>query len=311
MLTPTQRGVAANLSHLQTLGPDDRVQLYNVLEPGNRAHAYIPVSVSTGQMAALKAANDAIDDTWQILNHGSGNQHGHVQSSQGESYKRTALAYTSQIQSGAGYPQQAYIAASVQAGNCDHMAAVNALLLSASNINDRVSLVHASDIGHAFVQVGDERAPGGTVISDAWPEFGRALRAKDFSLAGQHPQIVETYNARYNPEVRASLLNAAKYSQQEIDTYFAQVDPARGHLDKSTLTHNLLNSPDVKLYKQVHASNNLGVSYQNSRHSPAVIDQSLPLHQFNDRLVKSSHPPVTQPEPSWEHTLDISVERGW
>ncbi|KPY37361.1 MULTISPECIES: hypothetical protein [Pseudomonas syringae group] len=314
MPASVHQGVTANLAHLQTLGPDERVQMHNVLELGNPSHAHSQVYVSAGQMTALRAANKAIDDTWQILHYGSGNQHGHVQSSRGESYKRAALAYQFEKQVDMGHTDlnyhQAFVAASVQAGNCDQMAAVNALLLSVSGIHDRVSLVHAKDIGHAFVSVGDERVPGGTVISDAWPEFGRALLKRDFALAGQDPQIVRTYDVAYKPEVRANLFNAAKYSQHEIDGYYAQVDPLRGKLNNDALTHSLLTSPDVKLYKQVHASQNLGVSYHNSMVTPQVVDQSLSMRQFNERLVKSSHPPITSPEPTWEELLDVSVQNG-
>ncbi|WP_122448491.1 Hrp-dependent type III effector protein [Pseudomonas viridiflava] len=307
-------GIAANLAHLQTLRLNDRVQMHNVLEPGNRSHAPSEVHISTGRIAALKAANKAIDDTWEILLYGSGNQQGHVQSSRGESYKRTALAYEFENRMDTGYSNpnyhQAFVAASVQAGNCDQMADVNALLLSVSGIHDRVSLVHANDVGHAFVSVGDERMPGGAVISDAWPEFGRALLQRDFALAGQTPQTVRTYDVAYKPEVREKLLNAGKYSQHQIDESYAQVDPLRGKLDNDALTHSLLTSPDVKLYKQVHASQNLGVSYHNNGSTPQVVDQSLSMRQLNERLVRASYPHVNLPPPTWEELLDFSVQNG-
>ncbi|RMO71354.1 Hrp-dependent type III effector protein [Pseudomonas syringae group genomosp. 3] len=315
MPASVHQGVSANLAHLQALGPDDRVQMHNVLEHGNPSHAPSQVYVSAGQMAALKAANRAIDDTWQILHYGSGNQHGHVKSSRGESHKRTALAYQLEknVDTGHSDPRyhKAFVAASVQSGNCDQMANVNALLLSVSGIHDRVSVIHATDIKHAFVSVGDDRMPGGAVISDAWPEFGRALLQRDFSLMGRESKVVRTYDVAYKPEVRANLLNAGKYSQHEIDGYYAQIDPARGHLDPDTLTHTLLNNPDARLYKQVHASQNLGVSYRNNELGPQVVDQSLSMRQFNERLVKSSsHPPITPPELTWEEMLDISVQNG-
>ncbi|RMT80700.1 Hrp-dependent type III effector protein [Pseudomonas viridiflava] len=308
MLTPAQRGFTANLSNLQHLGPDDRVAMNDVLEPGKSAHASKYVPVSAREMTALKAANQAINDTWEVLNFGSGNQSGHVRSSQGESYKRTNMSYGIQngthpkwgMNTGHSDPlhHMAFVAASVQAGNCDQMADVNLLLLSASNVHTRVALMGANDVGHAYVRVGDARESSKFVISDAWPEFGRALRAKDFALGGRHPNVVREYDASYNPSMRQELLNAPTWSQAQINEHFEETHPHYGHLQGAALADALLR-PDsgLKFYKQVHASKNLGAVYHDS--SSQTVDQSLSMRQFNERLVKSSHPPVVPAQPSW------------
>ncbi|WP_240326391.1 Hrp-dependent type III effector protein [Pseudomonas syringae] len=310
MLAPAQRGFTADLSNLQHLGPDDRVAMHDVLEPGNSSHAYKCVSVSAREMKSLKAANQAIDDTWQVLSFGSGNQSGHVQSSQGESYKRTNMSYS--IQGGSdpvwgmntGYSDplrhMAFVAASVQAGNCDQMADVNLLLLSASDVHTRVALMGASDVGHAYVRIGDARESSNFVISDAWPEFGRALRSKDFALAGRNPNVVREYDASPDPDMRQRLLNAPKWSQSHVDSHFEDKNPQYRGLQGEALANTLLHHSGLRFYKQVHASKNLGVTYHHSS-SSQTVDQSLSMQQFNERLVKSGHPPIVPPQPTWAY----------
>ncbi|MGY2183735.1 hypothetical protein [Pseudomonas agarici] len=253
-----------------------------VLAPGDPQHFKATVTVPVAQMNALLLSNQAIDDTWRILNYGSGNQRRHVRATQAESFKRTVVSYDADKSQ--GYPGFARSAARFGAGNCDQMAMVNALLLaSAKDQHQQVSVVLAADVGHVFVEVGDSRESNNTVISDAWPEFGRALRRQDFSLLGAHPEVLYRYQPRYNPDEREQLLRGPKASQQEIDREFARLRPNEPS-DKAQLTDFLL--ANTKLYTQVHASKNLGLRYEgdSSRGDERRIDQNFSERQFRKRL---------------------------
>jgi hypothetical protein len=278
-----------NIHNYTPLRPERRIALEGLLEPRKPFHTRTEISVSAGELNALKVANSAIDDTWRILNFGSGNQYKHVIASQGESYKRTQLAYSGLATMDTGFADarlhSAFTAARFQAGNCDQMADVNALLASASGINQQVSKVHANDVGHAFVVIGDPREGKRLVVSDAWPEFSRAMRLAEFSLLGGDPQIVQRYENGYRPEIREHLLHAPKANQSEVDSRFA-ADSPRVPVSGQPLVDAVLRSKTT--YSQRHASNNLGAAYiSNNPFSPGYVDQSMSEEQLLERMRKS------------------------
>ncbi|MGY2168552.1 hypothetical protein [Pseudomonas gingeri] len=278
----TDRTFSASSRHFNSGDRDHTVSTRRVLASGDPRHFKATTTVSVAQMNALMFSNRAIDDTWKILNYGSGNQRKHVRASEAEAYKRTVVVYD--VSANQGYTDFARTAARFQAGNCDQMAAVNALLLAgAEGQHQQVSILQARDVGHTFVEIGDSRVDNNTVISDAWPEFGRAMRRQEFSLLGANPEVLHRYQPRYDPEERERLFNGPKASQREVDREFTRLRPSYP-AGKAQLTDFLLEN--AKLYTQVHASKNLGMRYEGDRNQGDVRrqDQDFPEYKFKRRM---------------------------
>ncbi|WP_296257743.1 MULTISPECIES: Hrp-dependent type III effector protein [unclassified Pseudomonas] len=290
-LSTSNHGFTRSVHHFNTGESNNTVLTRRVLEPENSRHRGRTVTVSVGEMDALKYANDAIDDTWRILNYGSGNQERHLKRTAGESFKRTVLVYE-QHPHNSFSAESARTAARFEAGNCDQMAAVNALLLASSPLQQPVSIVSAPDVGHSFVEVGDSRATDNTIISDAWPEFGRAVRRKDFALLGSNPVTVARFNPDPRPEERETLLRGPKERQRDVDRQFARSRP-----DYPMNGHQLVNRVlrDSNVYVQEHASKNLGVSYEGDVRNDdnRREDQNFSERQFRKRLRASGIDPNT------------------
>ncbi|MRT54708.1 hypothetical protein GJV11_01075 [Enterobacteriaceae bacterium RIT693] len=258
-----------------------RVSMRIALEPNNNQHYDRAVNVSARQADALYYANKAIDDTWRILDMGSGNQKNHVRATIGESYKRTLL---SQKATGSGdYTVRAWEASKFRAGNCGEMAAVNALLLANSRVKQPVSVVHNRDVDHAFVIIGDPRADSKSIVSDPWPEFGRAMRLKDAKF-GDTFHVLQTFQPGYrDDDVREKLLRGEKATQAEVDKAFRKAAPKLAKLSPEQLRDSVVAGPG---YVQRHASNNLGVQYDgvDSRGVVQHFDQSLSVGQLRSRM---------------------------
>ncbi|MGY2291600.1 hypothetical protein ACW9H6_17080 [Pseudomonas sp. SDO528_S397] len=279
-------------------GPDDhqRVPLRQALShpaiaAGSTRHPVTVKAVSPRQMDALLVANQAIDDTWQVLNSGSGNQVAHLLSTDGDSFKRTMLS-----REGAKYDQVdlARNAARFQAGNCGEMNAVCALLCASSGIQQPVSLLVSPEPDHTVALIGDRRAPGQNVVADAWPEFGRALLREDCSLLGPDTHVVHVYQPSYAPQERTRLLYDAKVSQKQLDRDFAKLFPeypSRGQ----ALAQYIIDNKEDPTYVQQHSTKNLGILYegvdsQNRRH---VVDLNLSQEQLKRRLIQLGLDPKT------------------
>ncbi|SEI56535.1 Hrp-dependent type III effector protein [Pseudomonas sp. NFR16] len=290
-LSTSAPGFTRSTHHFNTRDPDTTVLSRRVLERHNHDHQGRAVTVSVGEMNALTYANAAIDDTWRILNHGSGNQERHVRRTEAEAFKRTVVVYD-QNRNGHFDYDAARTAARFEAGNCDQMAVVNAALLATSSLQQPVSILVARDVGHTFVEVGDSRATNRTVISDAWPEFGRAMRRKDFSLLGDNPETVARFVPQRRPEIREELLRGDKASQREVDREFARLRP-RDPIGGPRLLDKVLR--DERLYIQPHASSNLGVSYYgvDLQGDHRRADQNFTQRQFRQRLRDSGINPDT------------------
>ncbi len=271
--------------------PDRRVPIYSVLSHPAIAsvssrHKERVKHVSAGQMDALLVANQAIDDTWKILNRGSGNQQRHLASTEGDSFKRTILARADYQQHQQDWPGIARTAARFEAGNCGEMAAVCALLCASSGINQPVSVLSSTIHDHAVAQIGDPRVNDKTVIVDAWPEFGRAIRTKDFTLLGPQPSVQHTYLPQHAaPQERHRLLYDSKVSQKQIDRDFATLYPNSPKDGKKLLHELLLTAPT---YAQQHGAKNLGLRYQgeDSMGRSHQVDLNLSEAQFKQRLIQ-------------------------
>ncbi|QKJ88772.1 hypothetical protein PMPD1_3861 [Paramixta manurensis] len=268
--------------NFQTNNPTRRVSMRIALEGTNRAHRERQVEVSVKEMNALRLGNRAIDDTWRILDIGSANQRQHVLSTQGESYRRTLLTY--QKTKGQDIATVARDAARYRAGNCYQMAAVSALLLATDpHQNQPVAMVANRNVDHAFVEVGDARERNRTIIVDAWPEFGRAMRKKEFQFADQY-DVVQRYAPRADLRERESLLRGRKYSQRRVNEEFGRAAPALAQLDPGQLTTHLVKRQ--KMYEQRHTSYNLGAAYYatDSAGITTEADQTLSEEQFLRRM---------------------------
>lgn len=279
-------------------GPDDhqRVPLRQALShpaiaAGSTRHPVTVKAVSPRQMDALLVANQAIDDTWQILNSGSGNQVAHLLSTDGDSFKRTMLSREGTKDNQVDLARNA---ARFQAGNCGEMNAVCALLCASSGIQQPVSLLVSPEPDHTVALIGDRRAPGQNVVADAWPEFGRALLREDCSLLGPDTHVVHVYQPSYAPQERTRLLYDAKVSQKQLDRDFAKLFPeypSRGQ----ALAQYIIDNKEDPTYVQQHSTKNLGILYegvdsQNRRH---VVDLNLSQEQLKRRLIQLGLDPKT------------------
>ena len=221
-----------------------RVSMRIALEPYNNQHYDRAVKVSTRQTDALYYANKAIDDTWRILDMGSGNQKNHIRATLGESAKRTILAQ--QATGNGDYSARAWEASKFRAGNCGEMAAVNALLLANSRVKQPVSVVHNRHVDHAFVIIGDPRVDGKSIVSDPWPEFGRAVRLKDAKF-GDTFSVLQTFQpGQRDDDVREKLLRGEKATQAEVDKAFRKVAPQLAKLSPEQLRDSAVAGPDRK-----------------------------------------------------------------
>ena len=270
---------------------DHRVPIYQVLTAPSIAavstrHTGRVKHVPPSQMDALLVANQAIDDTWQILNRGSGNQRRHLISTEGDSFKRTMMARADYQKNASSWSDIAHTAARFEAGNCGEMAAVCALLCASSGINQPVSILKSSIHDHALAQIGDPRVSNKTVIVDAWPEFGRAIRTKDFTLLGPQPMAEHTYLPQYAaPQERNRLLYGDKVTQKQVDRDFAQLYPNSPKDGKKLVDHILLTAPT---YAQQHGAKNLGQRYtgEDSFGRSHHLDLNLSEAQFKQRLIQ-------------------------
>ncbi len=271
--------------------PHHRVPIYDVLaHPAiasvSSRHKDRVKNVSRTQMDALLVANQAIDDTWHILNKGSGNQKKHLRSTEGDSFKRTMVLRAENAGNGGGWANIARTAARFEAGNCGEMAAVCALLCTSTGINQPVSILSSSIHDHAVAEIGDPRASDNTVIVDAWPEFGRAIRRKDFTLLGPQPSVEHTYLPHAAvPQERERLLFDHKATQKYIDSEFERLYPQMPKKSK-VLVDNLLHT--APSYEQQHGAKNLRLRYQgeDSYGRPHQVDLNLSEAQFKQRLIQ-------------------------
>lgn len=268
-----------------------RISMRIALEPTNPEHYERTVNVSARQADALYYANKAIDDTWRVLDMGSGNQKNHIRATMGESYKRTLL---SQKATGNGdYTVRAWEASKFRAGNCGEMAAVNALLLANSRVKQPVSVVHNRDVDHAFVIIGDPRADNKSIVSDAWPEFGRAIRLKDAKF-GDTFHVLQTFQPGHrDDDIREKLLRGRKATQAEVDKAFRKAAPQLAKLSPEQLRDSTVAGPG---YVQRHVSRNLGISYEgeDSRGARQSFDQSLSVSQLRSRMSGPAAAPEAQ-----------------
>ncbi|KAF1010960.1 MAG: hypothetical protein GAK32_01140 [Pseudomonas fluorescens] len=289
---------AGSSSLYNTGNPDHRVPIYKVLtheaiaSVSTRHHDSVK-KVSRQEMDALLVANQAIDDTWQILNRGSANQQRHLLSTEADSFKRTMLLRAENTQMGHGQSDSARTAARFAAGNCGEMAAVCALLATSTGINQPVSVLSSNMHDHAVAEIGDPRMTEKTIIVDAWPEFGRAIRRKDFTLLGDNPTIQHTYAPQpAQPQERTRLLYDNKVSQKQIDADFAKLYPNRPKNGKKLLQELQLTSPG---YAQQHGAKNLKVRYRgdDSQGIFHQVDPNLTEAQFKQRLIQLGLDPKT------------------
>lgn len=290
-LTTQLLPLAGSPSLYNTGDPNHRVPIHKVLTHSAIAsvstrHRDSVKNVSHREMDALLVANQAIDDTWQILNRGSANQQRHLLSTEADSFKRTMLLRAENEQHGNGPADAARTAARFAAGNCGEMAAVCALLATSTGINQPVSLLSSTVHDHAVAEIGDHRITDKTIIVDAWPEFGRAIRRKDFTLLGERPNIQHTYAPQpAQPQERMRLLYDNKVSQKQIDSDFATLYPRMPKDGKKLLQELQRTAPG---YAQQHGAKNLNVRYQgeNSQGIFRQVDLNLTEAQFKQRMIQ-------------------------
>ncbi|MGY2289745.1 Hrp-dependent type III effector protein [Pseudomonas sp. SDO528_S397] len=292
-LTTQHQPFAGPSSLYNGAAPTHRVPLNRVLtDPLGQAHPTCLKAVSPKEMDGLLVANQAIDDTWRILNRGSGNQQKQLRSTQGDSFKRTLVLRAETEPLGQDWPGIARAAALMQAGNCTEMAAVSALLATSTGIDQPVSIVDSPHLGHVVAQIGDARTADKPVIVDPWPEFGRALLREDFTLLDPEPQILHTYAPRsVAPQERNRLLHESKVTQRQVDEDFVKLYPGLP-TGKDLLELIQFNMPG---YAQQHGARNLGVRYQgaDSQGRRHEVDQNLTQAQFQQRLVQLGIDPKT------------------
>lgn len=318
-LSPTGSGFSGNPGLFNTGNDFNRVPANRVLVPYSERHEGTSRKhVSRPEMDALLAANRAISDTWRILNSGSGNQEKHLISTEGDSFKRTALAQTQANQSGMGFgADRARTAARFQAGNCGEMAAVCALLGSSSGIHQPVSVLHSTGFDHCVAEFGDRRVTSNTVIADPWPEFSRALRRKDCTLLDPNPLVLSTFQPIPAPHERNRLLYDNKVSQEQIDRDFAKQFPAYPKGGKK-LVRTIMS--EQRVYSQVHGADHLGRYYkgEDSQGNAHVVDLNLTEYEFKQRLVQLGIDPIDgrvipgnrRPQTSWIGNLKLTLGMG-
>lgn len=219
------------------------------------------LTVTESQQQILQQANKAIEDTWKALDKGSANQLHDVIYTRGDVVKRTT-AVQSHPYSVETHP---WNAARFRAGNCGEMAAVNALLLASAGISEPVAVCHAIDADHAFVMVGDRRANGERIYSDAWPLYGRADKEQNYELS-KHYRIVKEYAPQAaNPEIREALLYGEKASHREVNHAYRAEMRRRGtpiaKEDVNSLKH-IARRHTGETYQQLQGSRNINMYYQ-------------------------------------------------
>ncbi|KAF1010959.1 MAG: hypothetical protein GAK32_01139 [Pseudomonas fluorescens] len=300
-MTPSSFPLSGSPALYNTDNPYHRVPINQVLSDSTDVilgrHQVTVQSVSKREMKALIAGNQAIDDTWQILNKGSGNQQRHVVRTHGDSYKRTGLAQAEFKQTGHDGWDRARIAARFQAGNCGEMASVCAALCATSGLGKPVSVLFSPKRDHCVAEIGDHRTPEGSVIVDAWPDFGRAMRRQDFALIDNPPTKLYTFEPRKDPDLRARLLYDNKASQAEIDSNFKIISP-KAPTDGDKLVKYALSQRGI--YAQRHTARNLGMHYQytSSKGETQYLDLNLSQAQFHDRMTQLGLDPKTGKVPS-------------
>ncbi|MDL2186489.1 hypothetical protein P5706_20075 [Pseudomonas sp. ChxA] len=300
-ITPNSFPLTGSPALYNTDNPHHRVPINQVLADSTDAifgrHQVTVQRVSKREMKALTVGNQAIDDTWRILNKGSGNQQRHIVRTNGDSFKRTGLAQTEFKQMGRDGWDRARIAARFQAGNCSEMASVCAALCATSGLNRPVSVLYSTQRDHAVTEIGDHRMSEGSVIVDAWPDFGRAMRRQDFALIDQQPMLLNHFEPRQDPGLRNRLLYDAKASQAEVDHNFRLIAPNMPS-DGDKLVKHALNQGGV--YAQRHTAKNLGMHYhyKSSKGESQYLDLNLSQAQFKDRLTQLGLDPKTGNVPS-------------
>ncbi|MGY2292280.1 hypothetical protein ACW9H6_21360 [Pseudomonas sp. SDO528_S397] len=294
MAFTTQLSPLAGTPSLYNTGdPNHRVPIYKVASQPGTWNKDSVRKVSHREMDALLVANQAIDDTWKILNRGSGNQQRHMISTEADSFKRTTMLRVETQAQGNTPIETARTAARFAAGNCGEMAAVCALLATSTGINQPVSLLSSSIYDHAVAEIGDRRMTDKTIIVDAWPDFGRAIRRKDFTLLGDNPDIQHTYAPQpAQPQERTRLLYDNKVSQKQIDTDFAKLYPKLPKNGKKLQEHVQRQKPG---YAQQHGAKNLKLRYEgeNSQGVFHQVDLNLTEAQFKQRLIQLGLDPKT------------------
>ncbi|KAF1010962.1 MAG: hypothetical protein GAK32_01142 [Pseudomonas fluorescens] len=276
--TPFTAGLDLSNAH-----PYSRVSMNQVLA-GN-THTATVKRVTPREMDALLAGNKIIDDTWRILNKGSGNQRRAVIATEGESFKRMMVART-EYDAGRDWGDIALTAARFQAGACGEMAAVSALLGAVSGIKQPVSILTSSMQDHTVAEIGDNRTRDRSVIVDAWPEFGRAMLREDYALLGNNPKVEDTYEPDNKaPRVRERLLYDHKASQADIDNAFVKQYPSYPKSGKK-LADRILKDNAQYMFAQRHGAENLAVRYEGRESSgdTHTVDLNLTKDQFNRRL---------------------------
>lgn len=300
-ITPSSFPLTGSPALFNTDNPHHRVPINQVLADSTDAilgrHQVTVQRVSKGEMKALTVGNQAIDDTWRILNKGSGNQQRHIVRTNGDSFKRTGLAQTEFKQVGRDGWDRARIAARFQAGNCGEMSSVCAALCATSGLNKPVSVLYSPQRDHSVTEIGDHRMPEGSVIVDAWPDFGRAMRRQDFALIDRNPMVLNTFEPRNDPGMRTRLLYDNKASQEEVNHNFRMIAPDYP-TDNDKLVKQALNQGGI--YAQRHTAQNLGMHYQykNSKGESQYLDLNLSQAQFKERLIQLGLDPKTGKVPS-------------
>lgn len=219
------------------------------------------LTVTESQHGILKKANKAIEDTWKALDKGSGNQIHDAIYTRGESIKRTLATQTTPTT----HETHPYTAARFRAGNCADMASVNALMLASSGINEPVALCYAMDADHGFVMIGDRRANGERLYSDAWPLFGRADKEQNYDLSKRYRIVKEYAPQAPDPSVRERLIHGEKASHTEVNDIYRRAMRDHGtpisKEDVNSLKH-IARRHHKPVYTQLQASRNVNMYYQ-------------------------------------------------
>jgi hypothetical protein len=136
----------------------------------------------------LDIGNEVISQVRRLMPYGSGNQVTDYQRTEGESARRTRLAYAMHEREGEGVFKPrllASIASQYGAGNCDMTGAMAySLLRGALTEEFVVSFVQVKE--HTFAAFRHwTQEPEDAVIVDPWPPQGMAVMAKDHFCSGR------------------------------------------------------------------------------------------------------------------------------
>lgn len=255
------------------------------LESNNDKHYDCRVKVPFKQALNLRIINSTIDNTWALINMGSGNQRKHIKSSGGQSVKRTGLVQWKVKQKNLNPLQSARMTVAYRSENCSGIAGVNALLLRSSELNLPVSVVSVRGVDHDVVLIGDERVTSkGLMISDCWAIFGRALKRRDFAL-GSGLDVRFRYNPSPDPAVLKDLFQTKTVSLYDVNRQYKKYHLAQYTLENDEDFVRAILQNKKETYNHYHSSKNLGIAYYACSDSgrEIVVDQSLTERQYTER----------------------------